>query len=400
MNVLIVHNEYLHPGGEDEVVRSELALLRRRGHNVQRYHRANSELQQLGLWGKVKYAIREMPGSAEVYRQIRELIDRHQIDVAHIHNTFSMVTPSAYRACRDAGVPIVQTLHSFRFLCPAGAFFRRGNVCEDCLTKGRRAAVLGRCWKNSLLMSAALTRTIDRLYRDEILPHGIDCFIALSRFSRQYYLNQGFPAERFVVKPNFLEEDPGPGGAPGDYALFVGGLMDYKGVEVLARAWKEGAIGIPLKIVGDGPLRSRVEQLTAGAAVALLGQQPREEVLRLMRAARFVVLPSLCYENCPRVIVEAYACGRGVLASRLGAMAELVHDGETGLHFTAGDAGDLAAKARRLARDDELAARLGRGARSEFEAKYTADQNYEMLLDIYHRVAKRTNQPRPALAAT
>ena len=210
----------------------------------------------------------------------------------------------------------------------------------------------------------------------------VDVYIALTKASRRKFIAGGLPADKLVVKPNFLDSDPGIGDGAGGYAVFVGRLSAEKGVETLLRAWQTLGRAVPLKIVGDGPLAAKVSAAAAAnPTIEWLKGQPPKEVYRLIGGARFLVLPSECYENFPRVAIEAMAKGTPVIASRLGAMAEVVADGRTGLHFTPGDAADLATTVRRFLSHTCMR----ESARAEFEQKYTAEVNYRMLSDIYDK---------------
>jgi len=223
----------------------------------------------------------------------------------------------------------------------------------------------------------------------------VDYYIALTQFSRQKFVEGGLPADRMAVKPNFVDPDPGPRRAPGSYALFLGRLSAEKGLATLLQAWKQLAVQIPLVLAGDGPERARLEAAVSDVGdVRFLGRVPREEVMAALHQARFVVFPTECYENFPLTVAEAFACGVPVIASRLGATAEIVTDGRTGLCFTPGDPDDLAAKVTwAWTRPHEMGA-MGQAARAEYEAKYTPERNYEMLMEIYERAAARTRSAR------
>jgi glycosyltransferase involved in cell wall biosynthesis len=215
----------------------------------------------------------------------------------------------------------------------------------------------------------------------------VDLYVALTEFARRKFIEGGLPAAKILVKPNFVSPALGTRGNDGSYALFVGRLAREKGVRLLLRAW-QGLRGSPLKIVGDGPLmgevRAFVHEQKLGC-IAVLGQCARQEVLTLMKGARFLVFPSEWYEGFPVTIAEAFACGVPVVASRLGAMVEIVDEGRTGLFFTLGNADDLSAQVQWAFTHPEEMAQMGRRAREEFQAKYTADRNYEMLMAIYQK---------------
>jgi glycosyltransferase involved in cell wall biosynthesis len=383
MKILLIHNRYLEPGGEDEVVLSEKTMLENNGHEVIYYERHNVEFKTYSNFQKLHFFLSGVYWSRRSYQEVKSLIRKYKPDLAHIHNTFSVISPSVYQACLDEKVAIVQTLHNFRFLCPIGVFYRKGKICEECLDHGRGQVIKHKCWKNSRWLSSVLKRTIDQFYKKGIVSQGIRRFIALSEFSRQKYVQNGFPQDKLRVKSNFLNPDPGVKKEFGSYVLYVGALQSYKGIDTLLKAWKKTSLTTSLKIIGDGPLRNHVLSSDPQYKIEFLGRKTLQDVIGFIKGAKFVVVPSECYENFPRVIVESYACGVPVIASRLGAVAELVEDQKTGLHFEAFNSDDLAEKIKILMNDSVLCARMGEEARKVFVEKYTAEKNYQQLKSIY-----------------
>jgi glycosyltransferase involved in cell wall biosynthesis len=210
----------------------------------------------------------------------------------------------------------------------------------------------------------------------------------------------GLPEERIRVKPNFLEHDPGAGAGEGGYALFVGRLAKEKGIETLVRAWDRLGGRVPLKVVGSGSESPAIVDLAARrGGVEWLGRRPRAEVAALMRDALVLVVPSRWYEGFPLVVVEALAAGLPVVASDHGGLAEVVRHGETGWRFPPGDDAALAAVVERAVADPAALAPLRRAARADYEASYTAELNYEILLDIYREAGATAGEPAPARAA-
>jgi len=211
-------------------------------------------------------------------------------------------------------------------------------------------------------------------------------YIALSEFSRRKFIEGGLPAERIIAKPEFVHPDPKPKNEPGSYALYVGRLSEEKGLRILLAAWGKVRRRIPLRIAGDGPMRKEVSpeiEAKGLQSVELLGHVSASGVVTLMHGARLLVVPSVWYEGFPRTIAQAFACGRPVVASRLGCMEEIIADGENGLHITPGDASELAEKIEWAWTHPAEMEAMGRAARAEYEAKYTAGHNYEQLLSIY-----------------
>lgn len=378
--ILVVHNAYQYRGGEDTVVEAEAALLLSRGHEVDTWLRSNDEVREMSLPVLASGTL----WSGRTTRELADRVRRSRPDVIHVHNTFPLISPSLYWAAARAGVPVVQTLHNFRLLCPQAMFLRQGRICEDCLGHAPWRGVARRCYRGSMPQSALLAGMLELHRALGTYTRKVSRFIALNGFCRDKFIQGGLPAGKIAVKPNFVAwEDtrvPEPGSARERAGfLFVGRLSGEKGVAVLARAFAE-LTGADLRVAGTGPEAERLQGL---AGATLLGALPGEAVRAEMDRALALVMPSICYENFPRTLVEAYACGLPVIASRLGAMAELVRDGETGLLFEPGDAADLAAKMRWAQAHPEIMAAMGQAARAEYEAKYTPEINYRQLMAIY-----------------
>jgi glycosyltransferase involved in cell wall biosynthesis len=404
--ILVVHNTYQQRAGEEAVVGAETRLLEANGHTVVRYERNNDELRERGALSGIGAAV-ETVWSSRSFREMAELIARERPDVAHFHNTFPLISPSAYYACAQAGVPVVQTLHNYRLLCPAAKFLRDGKVCEACL--GRNVAwpgVVHGCYRDSPAATAAAAAMLAVHRAMGSWQTKVDVYIALSEFARRKFIEGGLPAERIVVKPNFVAGDLAPRNQPGGYVLFVGRLSEEKGPQLLLSAWRGMQAKVPLRIAGDGPLLEKLSREIGESSLAhieLVGRRTPDEVRALMHGARFLVFPSMWYEGFPLTIAEAFARGLPVVVSQLGSMAEIVQDGVTGLHFEPGNAADLAAKVEWAWNHPEELACMGRAACAEYEAKYQPSTNYEMLMEIYRgAIARRAQQGvvRVALVAT
>lgn len=382
MRLLVVHNVYQHRGGEDAVVESEIVLLRARGHVVETYTRNNHEISGMSSLATFKQTL----WSSRTTQEITTLISHFQPDVIHAHNTFPLVSPSLYWAATRAGVPVVQTLHNYRLLCLNGLFLREGGVCNDCQGRFPWRGVVHKCYRSSGAASAVVAG-LSLLHRGLGTYHNkVARYIALNDFSRNKFIEGGLPAERIVVKPNFVDLAL-PEALPRHGLLFVGRLSVEKGIGTLVSA-AEVIPNDSLRIAGSGPDSGLLEGVKG---ITLLGNLTGEAVRLEMNRASALVLPSIWYENFPRTIVEAFATGLPVIASRIGALADLVRDGETGLLFEPGNALDLANKmAWALAHPDAMA-NMGREARAQYEAEFTADRNYEQLMEIYEG-AISTNQ--------
>ncbi len=379
MRILKLHTHYQQPGGEDSSFIAEVALLRERGQLVFPLTFLNKDLEGLPPWRQAGLTL----WNREAYRRVQEAIRERRPDILHVHNTFPLASPAVIHAAKAEGVPVVMTLRNYRLLCVNALFFRQGRVCEDCLGGLPWRGVLHRCYRDSRPASAVVAGMLT-LHRAWGTWNLVDRFIALTEFARGKFLEAGLPPEKVAVKPNFVHPDPGPGEGRGGYALFVGRLSPEKGVFTLLEAWRLLGGRIPLKVVGDGPIMPEVSRLAQEVpGVEVLGRKGPEEVYALMGEASFLVFPSEWYETFGRVAIEAFAKGTPVLAARIGAVAEVTDHGRTGLHFRPGDPEDLAAQVEWLLSHPAELSRMRKEARAEYEAKYTAEGNYQMLMNIY-----------------
>src|SRR5215471_7902742 len=321
-------------------------------------------------------------------REFSQLLKDARPDVVHVHNTFMMISPAIYSACQEARVPVVQTLHNYRLLCPAANFFRDGQICEECMTHSLVRGIAHACYHESFLATATVACMLKVHRALGTWHHAVNTYIVLSNFSKQRFIAGGLPQEKIVIKPNFVDPDPGPRSSDGEYALFVGRLSEEKGLKTLLAACKHTP-RVSLVIVGDGPLRQELQACAQRLDlhnVVFRGRLPRQDIEAVLKNARFLVQPSECYENFPMTVVEAFACGIPVIGSRIGALKEIVTDGQTGLQFKPGDSEDLAAKIDWAWQHGEATRAMGQRARHEFEGKYTAEKNYGHLVELYGRV--------------
>lgn len=385
--VLVVHNAYQHRGGEDTVVESEIALLRSHGHAVETYSRSNDDVAGVSSLALARQTL----WSDRTTRELTALIGCFRPDVIHAHNTFPLISPALYWAAARAGVPVVQTLHNFRLMCLNALFLREGKVCEDCMGQLPWRGVARACYRGSRPASAVLAgmMALHRglgTYRNKVAR-----YIALNEFCRGRFIEGGLPQERVVVKPNFVDwndkQRPHPSSSPEGEGvrrglLFVGRLSVEKGLATLAEAMR-ALPDADLRVAGDGPEAGLLDGL---AGVTRLGSQPSEVVRGEMGRALALVMPSIWYENFPRTIVEAFACGLPVITSRIGALADIVRDGETGLLFEPGNPRDLADKLAWAQAHPERMAEMGRKARAQYEAEFSAEVNYRRLMEIYEGV--------------
>jgi glycosyltransferase involved in cell wall biosynthesis len=389
MKVLIVHNRYQQPGGEETAVANEQALLDAHGWQTCLWCVANDRIARPR--DKLAVAVRTAY-SRPARRQMALAIAESAPDVVHVHNFFPLLSPSIYDAARAAGVATVQTLHNYRTICAQAALSRDDRPCEDCIRGSPYRAVLHGCYRGSRIGSLAVAKMISTHRRRGTWVHKIDRFIALSNFAKSKFVNAGFPAERIDVKPNFAEDLGVDAPSERAGALYVGRLGFEKGIGTMLRAWR--GLDLPLRIVGDGPLSELVAN-TDVANVKGLGHRPPAEVRAEMAKAAFLVLPSQVYENFPITIAEAFCQGLPVIASRIGALAEIIEEGSTGLLFSPGDADDLRSKAH-WARQHPTAMRLmGDNARRVYQTRYSPAVNFAQLTTIYKAATEQSRLRRP-----
>ena len=387
MRILSIHNQYQIRGGEDESRELEEQLLRDHDHIVDVYEETNHDIQN---YSSIHLALKTI-WSQQSYDVVRQQLRQHRSDLIHVQNFFPLISPSVHYAAQAEGVPVVQTLRNYRLVCPNALFFRDGQVCEDCVGKPiPYPGVVHGCYKKSKLASATVAAMISSHRALKTWLNQVNVFIALTQFAKQKLVAGGLPAEKILVKPNFIDPDPGVGSGQGNFALYVGRLSVEKGLDTLLEAWQTLPQPFSLKIVGDGPLADLVQQ-TASAVPTIewLGRKPMAEVHRLMGEASVLIFPSKWYETFGRVAIEAFAKGTPVIASRIGAIAELIDDGKTGLYFEPANAQQLAQKVSWFLNNPANHLAMRQAARQRFLDHYTEETNYQQLISIYEKVQNR-----------
>jgi glycosyltransferase involved in cell wall biosynthesis len=396
MKILLAHNRYQIKGGEDTAYEGEREMLLARGHEIVDFVEDNHKISTMSnrekfslLWGA--------SWSDETHQKITDLCAREKPDIAHFHNVRPLITPSAFYACQSAGVPVVVTLHNYRLLCPAGQFLREGKICEQCVEKSLLRCIMHRCYRNSFMQSAAVVHMTFRHRKLATYEKIVDTIITPSEFLKQKLIDNGFDRSKIEVKPNSVagikksETDKG-------YALFLGRLSHEKGAHVALEAFSKlfafsKIDNFQLKVAGDGPMAQELyTKYSDNKNIEFMGLVEREEAYNLIANCRFVVLPSICYENFPMTIAESFASGKPVIISRLGAPAGIVEEGVTGLMATHNDPDDLAEKMEVLIKNSEMARRMGNNARDKFEKEYSAEMNMKRLESIYEQTLEKANR--------
>jgi len=389
MKILYIHNFHRSgaPSGDDIVVKKEVSLLKEKGHNVFLFSKYNDEINNFRIKDKIRLFI-EIPWSKSSQLELKELLKEEQFDIIHIHNIFPMFSPSIYLTLKHSEIPFVHTLHDFRLFCANAFLFRNGEPCQLCPEKTPVYAVLNRCFQNSFIKSIPVSLMLRR-YKKQRLYSLPNFYIVLTEFAKRKFIELGIPENKLVIKPNFLTENILPNYNKEQYIVFVGRLSEEKGIEILLRSMEYPDMrDIKLKIVGSGPLMKYFNDKVKEKDlfnIEVLGLRPYEDTIKLMGKAAFLIFPSLWYEGFPMTILESLACATPIIGSDIGAIKYILENQRISVLSKPGDQKDLAKKILWLWNHSEERERMARNARKVFEEKYTAQRNYEILMDIYRK---------------
>ncbi len=387
--ILIVHNYYQVPGGEDTVVANEKKLLEDNGHKIVLYTRNNSELKTMRGLKKLLLPV-NLVFNLKTYTQVRRIIKENSIDVVHVHNTLSLISPSVYYAARSCGVPVVQTVHNFRFVCPGASFYRDNNICEDCLEGGLKCALKHNCYRGSRLQTLACVIST-RLHRMLGTYRKIN-YICLTEFTKNKLLKVNRPGKRPVIreasvyiKPNFTFPNEEKA-SDKDYFLFIGRIEQIKGLDVLLEAFAK----LPqekLLIAGTGTelekYRSEAEKNGCGN-IEFLGFVSRDELNVRLAGAKAVIVASQWYETFGMIIAEAFSTHVPVITGDIGNIGALVDDGKTGIKFEYNSSQALVEAVNRF--NAEYKEEWCENAYNEYFEKYSPSVNYKRLNEIYEKL--------------
>ncbi|MFM8467143.1 MAG: glycosyltransferase family 4 protein [Oxalobacteraceae bacterium] len=375
MNILVVHNRYHYRGGEDTVVDAEVSLLRRHGHEVLLYTRDNRELSSMTTCDAAVGVL----WSRQTEADIRRIHTSFGPELIHAHNTFPLISPSLYAIAHQLKIPVVQTLHNFRLLCPQAMLLRNGSSCEACVGHLPWRAVIHRCYRHSLSQSAItagmiLLHRLRGTWRTEVAR-----YIVLNQLCRDKFVAGGLPFDRLRIKPNFVEVDQPPDWHQRSGGLFIGRLSAEKGLQALAEAVSQLG-SVKIDVYGKGPLQKLVE---ATPGLRYQGFDESATLQARLRKAAYLVMPSTGVETFGLVAVEAFACGTPVIATRHGGLTEIVAQGHTGLLVPPGDARALARAIEYAETHPETMLAMGRAAREVYLERYTPETNYLQMMRIY-----------------
>ena len=388
MRILTVHNFYKSsaPSGEDIAYINEKKMFQDSDIIIQSHEKFNDNLVNLTVKEKLKLGINNSWSNSS-YAELKIKLKKFKPNLVHFHNTFPQITPSGYAACKDMGIPVIQTLHNFRLLCANALLLREGKSCELCVSGSMFNALKYKCYRNSLSATASQVLCLKRNRYNGSYANNVDRYITLTKFAEKKFIEAGFSSEQFVTRPNFLPDPPKMREIKQNHAIFVGRVTEEKGVYTLLNAWKK-INGIELRIVGDGELLPECKKYADqnNINVRFMGYLSRHEVIPAIQDASFMILPSECYEGFPISLLEAFACGTPIIVSNIGGQSEIIKDGVTGLAFEVGNSDDLADVCNHLSGNDELHKILRVNAREEFERMYTKESVFQQTLDIYNSV--------------
>lgn len=380
-NILIVHNYYQIPGGEDTVVANEKGMLEEYGHKVILYSRSNAELKELSMLKKLILPVTTI-FNPKTYKEIKRLIKTEDIEIVHVHNTLNLISPAVYYAARAMHIPVVQTIHNFRLLCPGATFYKDGHICEDCVKYGLKCAVKYSCYRGNRIQTLACV--ISTWFHRMTGIYGKINYICLTEFNKNKLLKlKQVKSNQVFIKPNFTYE-PINKNETADIYLFIGRIEEIKGLPILLEAFKK----MPnryLKVAGTGTKFEEYKQRKSNN-IEFLGYLQRNEIQQLLRRTKAVVVTSQWYETFGMIVVEAFASGVPVIVGDIGNVGGLVDDGINGVKFKYDSSDALVSAVERFeSLDHEL---LCKNAYRKYKEYFNKERNYEMLQKIYDEVIK------------
>lgn len=389
MRILLIHNYYQQRGGEELAFENEISILKAGGHDVESVIFKNETSS--GFAGKSGAAIFAVYNFISA-KKLKKVIRFFKPDVIHIHNMFFVASPSLLFVAGKLRIPVIVTLHNYRLICCNAVLLRDNKVCELCVNKSLPLhGIRYKCYRRSAIQSAWMTGITGVHKLLKTWEHKVTAYIVLTEFARKKLLHSSLGAsqEQMVIKPNFVF-DPGDGKFPReDFFLFAGRISPEKGIESLIEAFT-GLNEYKLMIAGDGPDKDRLqEKYKHNTNIIFAGKINREELLGILKRCKALIVPSLWYEMLPFIIIEAFATGTPVLASKLGSMQEMISDGYNGIHFIAGDISDMRNKIISFAAKADQNYNMYQNARKTYLDKYHPDQHYQSIINIYKGAIER-----------
>ncbi len=384
MNILYIHNDYGAPSGEEHAAEEIARLLAERGHTVRWFRRSSAELGH-GVAGKIKGFCAGVHNPASAAALDRFLHD-YRPDVVQVQNIYPLISPSIFAVLQRRGVPVVMRCPNYRLFCPNGLYQTGGRICERCLGPGHEWwCVLNNCEDNHLKsIGYALRNAVARM-RGSIVRN-VHVFLVQSRFQKEKFVRQGIAADRMEILPGMVQVQPLDESAPlGDAVTFVGRISPEKGILPFVQA-AHLLPDVPFVVAGDDRWMPRARD-GSPANIKWLGFLERRDLRRLYQRSRILVVPSLCYEGFPNVLIQAMALGKPAICSAIGGLPEIIGQGAAGLLTEPGNVGDLARKIRLLYSQPELCRRLGKAGHERVRREYSPEMGYERLMRAFARAA-------------
>ena len=389
MRILQIHNYYQTFGGECHVVDSERNLLEKHGHVVHQFSKHSKDIHTYPIYKKIKSYL-DIPSNKTTLTELNKCIQEFKPDVAHVHNVFPLISTSAYSALKSKNVPVVQTIHNFRFLCPNGIFFTHGHICEECQKYSWYKSILNKCMRNNYLTSFLYASAISRAWKNDIIPGGIDQFIALTDFTKQKLIRAGIPENRISICGNYVQKIADKICEKENYILYFGRLSQEKGIFTLLDAMRS-LPDIQLKVAGSGPQEAQIIakiQKNKLNNVELIGFIQGQKKLDLISKATGTIVPSQCYDNFPTSVIESMSLGTTVIASKIGGLPHMIKNGVTGILFEPGNPDSLATSIQKLVSDPATINIMSQQALEVAHRQFSTDKHFTQLMDIYEKSIK------------
>lgn len=382
--VLMVHNYYQIGGGEHTVFKNEVEMLRENGHEVIEYTRSNDELKN-SKW-KMLLLPFTTTWSFKTYREVKKIIKEQNIDIVHCHNTFPLISPSVYYAARSENVPVVQTIHNFRFLCPCGVFYRDGKICEECRQQNSfKPALKHRCYRNSKLQTLVVVIMLT-IHRKLGTYRKIN-YIFLTEFNKRKFDKLiDIHGDNVFVKPNFVKSpaETEKKSYPTQIFIFASRLEENKGIKYLIKQWKKMPEEYQLHIYGTGTLEQHVqESIKDKENIQYYGFQPHDVIFEDLKIATAMIFPSMWYEGYPMIIAESMAVGCPVISADLGNAGDIVATSKGGVVFNPDEEDGLVKAIENIINNNEV---LRKNALLYFKEVLSKDKSYVEQNDIYEKL--------------
>ena len=384
-NVLMVHNFYQIGGGEHTVFNNEIELLKNNGHKVITYTRDNKELNGSKL--KLLLSPLSTIWSFKTYREVKQIIKNEKIDIVHCHNTFPLISPSVYYAARKMKVPVVQTIHNFRFLCPAGIFYRDGHICEQCrINQNFKSAIKHRCYRNSKIQTLIIVMMLK--FHRLIGTYKKINYIFLTDFNKLKFSNLiDINGNNVFVKPNFVNRVKLNNNNKKEENKFVfyGRLEENKGIRTLLEAWKNVPKNYKLHIYGEGSLKKLVlDYEEKFSNIKYYGFKPQKEVCQDLIQSNGLIMPSELYETFGMTIAESFSLGIPAIVSNIGNPSRIVEESKGGVICNFHSSISLSDSLDKIIKNKKI---YSKNAKEYYEKHFNPEKNYEELINIYEKAS-------------